>query len=81
MLNKDYCFGSPNVVSISSVCNEEIAKVIRQSDYIRYETFRRLKSIPSYPIKSLKWKNKYYDYFKKQIENELAQSCREDYRT
>lgn len=75
MFDKDYCFGSSNVVSVSSVCNEKIAKVIRESDYIRNETLRRLTAMPSYSFKSLKWKNKYYDYFKRQVEDELSQSC------
>lgn len=73
MWDKDYSFGSPNVVSISSVCDEELARIIRRSDYIRSETLKRLCAMPSYKCKSLKWKNRYYDYFKRKVEAELAQ--------
>ena len=44
----DYRFASPNVVSISSVCDAELAESIRKSDYIRNETLRRCYAIASY---------------------------------
>ena len=66
----DYCFGSPSVVSVSSVCDEELAKAIRMSDFIRHETLRRLWALPSTPYKPTKWQNAYYDYFRKQVMKE-----------
>lgn len=71
--SKDYRFASRNVTSISSVCkDEELAKTIRQSDYVRNETLRRLCQIPSYPYKTLVWKNRYYDAIKAKVIAELA---------
>lgn len=67
----DYRLGCKDVVSISSVCDEEIAQTIRYSDYIRNESLKRTWSIPSMPYKNSKWKNKYYDHFRKQIISEL----------
>ena len=52
--------------------NEEIKKSVLLSDSIRHEALRRLCAIPSYDCKSLKWKNRYYDYFKQKVEKELA---------
>ena len=68
---KDYRMGSASVVSISSVCDGELAKAIRQSDYIRNETLNRTWAIPSMKYKSLKWKNRYYDHFRQQVIAEL----------
>ena len=67
----DYKFASPNVVSISSQCDGELAEAIRQSDYIRNETLRRTWAIPSMKYKSLKWKNRYYDFFRAKVIAEL----------
>jgi hypothetical protein len=67
----DMLMGCTNVISISSVCNGELRQSIIQSDYIRNETLNRLCSMPGYKYKSLKWKNRYYDYFKKQVINEM----------
>jgi len=70
--NKDYRMGSTSVTSISSVCeDEELARAIRQSDYIRNETLNRTWAIPSMKYKSLKWKNRYYDHFRQQVIAEL----------
>ena len=69
--DKDYCFGSPNVVSISSVCNPDLAQTIRRSDCIRNETMRRCLEIPSYRSKPLKWKNKYYELIQRRVIEEL----------
>lgn len=64
--------GSRNVVSIASVVEDrELRNVIMQSDYIRNETMRRLRKLPSYEYKSLKWKNTYYDYFKRKVIAEI----------
>lgn len=64
--------GSPNVRSIAEFIDDEaLAAGIRQSDYIRNETLRRLCAMPSYPIKTLRWKNIWYDYFRKQVEREI----------
>lgn len=71
--DKDYRFGSPSVVSISSVCDSELAKAIRQSDYIRNETLRRCLAIPSYRSKPLRWKNRYYELIKKRVMAELEE--------
>lgn len=68
---KDICFVTPNCVSISSVCNGELKQALIQSDYIRNETLKRLCSMAGYKYKSLAWKNRYYDYFKKQVMKEL----------
>ena len=65
--------GSKSVVSIAAfVEDEEIKKAILQSDYIRNETLKRLCALPSYEYKSLKWKNTYYDYFKRKVIAELT---------
>lgn len=70
-MKKDFCFGSENVVSVSAVCDEQMATVIRMSDYIRSETLRRCYAIPSYESKPLRWKNRYYDLIKKRVEQEV----------
>lgn len=68
----DFALGSPSVISISSIYkDEEMRQALRQSDHIRHETLKRLCAMPSYFCKSLKWKNRYYDYFKKKIEMEI----------
>lgn len=67
----DMLMGCASVISISSVCNGELRQAIIHSDYIRNETLNRLCSMPGYKYKSLKWKNRYYDYFKKQVINEM----------
>ena len=64
---------SKNVLSIGHFLEDKnLASKIFKSDYIRNETLNRLTALPSYNCKSLKWKNRYYDYFKKQVEKELA---------
>lgn len=69
---KDFRFATESVVSISSaVGDEELAKAIRQSDYIRHETLRRTWSIPSMQYKSREWKNRYYDFFRAKVIAEL----------
>lgn len=69
---KDFAFASPSVVSISAVCTEpEIRAAIIRSDYIRNETLRRLCALPSYKCKSLHWKNRYYEYFKRRVMDEV----------
>ena len=50
----------------------EIRDSVLRSDYVRDETLKRLLALPSYDCKSLKWKNRYYDYFKKQVLKELS---------
>jgi hypothetical protein len=71
-LKKDFRLATESVVSISSVCGDgELAQAIRQSDYIRNETLRRTWSIPSMKYKSLKWKNRYYDFFRAKVIAEL----------
>ena len=69
---KDYRFASPNVVSISSVCDAELAECIRKSDYVRNETLRRCYEITSYRFKSLKWANRYYDVIRSKVIAELG---------
>ena len=68
----DYRFASPNVVSISSVCDTELAESIRKSDYVRNETLRRCMAITSYRFKSLAWKNRYYDLIRSKVVAELG---------
>ena len=64
--------GCDSVVSIAAVVeDEEIRNAIIQSDYIRNETLNRLTAMPGYRFKSLKWKNRYYDYFKGKVIKEL----------
>ena len=61
-----------NIVSVAYYADsEEVKKAVLQSDYIRNETLNRLTALPSYSCKSLAWKNRYYDYFKKQVIKEL----------
>ena len=50
----------------------EIRDSVLRSDYVRNETLKRLLAHPSYYCESLKWKNRYYDYFKKQVLKELS---------
>ena len=65
--------GSKSVVSVAYfVEDEKLKDAILQSDYIRNETLNRLCAMPSYKYKSLKWKNIYYDYFKRQVMRELS---------
>lgn len=72
-MRKDYHFATKNVVSISAVCSDpELASTIVTSDYIRYETLRRLTSISSYKCKSLYWKNRYYDVIRAEVMKELG---------
>ena len=52
--------------------NDAIKNAVLLSDQIRNEALNRLCALPSYSCKSLKWKNKYYDYFKKKVEKELS---------
>lgn len=67
-----YCFASPHIVSVAAYADtKELKSSILQSDYIRNETLNRLSSLPSYSLKSLKWKNRYYDHFKNQVIKEL----------
>ena len=66
-------FTNKNCVSVASFAeNEEMKKAVLQSDYIRNETLNRLCAMPSYNCKSLKWKNIYYDYFKKKVMEEIS---------
>ena len=39
-------------------------------DAIRTETLKRLCAIPSYPYKSLAFKNRYYDAIKRKVQSE-----------
>lgn len=72
MFENDFCFASKNVVSVSAVADDErIARVLRASDYMRAETFRRCFKIASYKYKSLIWKNRYYEHFLNQVKQEL----------
>lgn len=69
---KDFAFATPSVVSISAVCSDPaIRAAIIQSDYIRNETLRRLCALPSYNCKPLRWKNRYYEYFKRRVIDEI----------
>ena len=75
---KDMYFVTPDCVSISSVCNGELKQSIIFSDYVRNETLNRLCAMPGYKFKSLAWKNKYYDYFRKQVIKEIAHNILEN---
>lgn len=77
MFEKDYRFSTSNVTSISSVCDEELARFIRESDYIRHETLRRTWAIPSMKYKSLKWANRYYNHFRAQVIAEIEKKKEE----
>lgn len=72
--NHDMRMGCASVLSISALCDEQMARYIRQSDYIRRETFRRCRAIASYDSKPLRWKNRYYDYFRKKVLRELGET-------
>lgn len=70
---KDFRFCSRSVVSISSVCGDPaLREVIISSDWIRSEALRRCLEIPGYPFKTLQWKNRYYDFFRKRVMEETA---------
>lgn len=70
---KDYCFSTKNVSSISRICQDaELKQTIQQNDFIRNETLRILCSIPSYPYKTLEWKNRYYDVIRKHVAARLV---------
>ena len=63
-----------NIVSVAYYAeSEEIKRAVLLSDYVRAETLRRLCALPSYGCKPLKWKNLYYDYFKKQVLREVEE--------
>ena len=64
---------SPNVVSIAAVCGGELRESILRYENIRNETLNRCMAIPSYKYKSLKWKNRYYDYIRKIVEKEMGE--------
>ena len=69
----DLRFCSRNVVSVSSVCEDPaLRESIIASDSIRAETMRRCLAIPGYPFKSLRWKNRYYDFFRRKVMEEMA---------
>lgn len=62
-----------SVVSIAaSIEDEELRNAIIQSDYIRNEVLNRCYAIPSYPHKSLRWKNRYYDVIKRKVIAEMT---------
>ena len=70
---KDFRFCSPSVCSISSVCvGPALREGIITSDWIRKETLHRCLEIPSYPFKSLQWKNRYYDFFRRKVMEEMV---------
>lgn len=71
MFDRDYHFAIPGVVSVSSVCDGDVAREIRMSDYVRSETLRRCMAIPSYPHKSLAWKNRYYELIQRRVKAEV----------
>ena len=71
MFDRDFHFAVQGVVSVSSVCDADLAKEIRMSDYVRNETLRRCMAIPSYPLKSLAWKNRYYELFNRRVKAEV----------
>lgn len=65
-------FAGHSVHSISAVCDDkEMERMIDLGDRIRSETLDRCYSIRGYQYKSLKWKNRYYDHFRKIVEAEL----------
>lgn len=69
----DFRFCSRNVVSVSSVCKDPaLRKSIIASDSIRAETMRRCLAMPGYQFKSLRWKNRYYDFFRRKVMEEMA---------
>lgn len=65
-------FCGKSVVSVSSVCDSPMREELDFSSNVRNETLNRLTSLPSYPYKSLKWKNRYYEYFKKKVLEEMG---------
>ena len=71
--DRDFRFATENVVSVSSVCqDEEMARAIRSSDYVRNETMNRCCAIPSYQYKSLEWKNRYYTVIQRKVKAEAG---------
>ena len=61
------------IVSVAYYADsEDVEKAVLLSDHIRNEALRRTCALPSYNCKTLKWKNRYYDYFKKKVEKELS---------
>ena len=63
-----------NVVSVACMLPENERRELEFSDRVRAETLRRLVAMPSYECKSLKWKNRWYEYWKKRVIQEfLAQ--------
>lgn len=70
---KDFRFCSRSVCSISSACvDPALREGIITSDRIRSEALRRCMELPGYPFKSLQWKNRYYDFFRRKIMEESA---------
>ena len=71
------CFASKNVLSVAHFVDDaELKNGVLLSDYIRNETLNRLRAMPSYDCKSLKWKNIYYDYFKRQVIKEIEKEIK-----
>lgn len=69
----DLRFCSKSIVSVSSVCEDPaLRESIIDSDSIRAETMRRCLAVPGYPFKSLEWKNRYYDFFRRKVMEEMA---------
>ena len=65
-------FASKHVVSIAAVIPSPEREAIELSDKIRTMTLARLVAMPGYKHKTLKWKNIYYDFYKKKVMAELG---------
>lgn len=61
-----------SVASVACMLTGEERRVLELSDCIRAETLKRLTAMPGYPYKPLKWKNRYYEYWKKRVMAEMG---------
>ena len=60
-----------NVVSVACMLPEDERAVLEFSDRVRAETLKRLCAMPGYECKPLKWKNIYYEYWKRKVIREM----------
>ena len=59
-----------NVVSVACMLPENECRELEFWDCVRAETLKRLTAMPGYKYKTLKWKNIYYDYWKRKVVEE-----------
>lgn len=64
-----------NVVSVACMLDEPERHELEFYDRVRAETLRRLVAMPSYECKNLRWKNIWYDFWKRKVIREMREQC------